>query len=91
MSNWGSDLRYHIEMAIEKIEVTAYAGHRDDERPMAFSLHGEGIEVFAILRRWIEEDIENRARKRFFLVRGSDSYVHKIYFDEEKREWFAVT
>ncbi|MEW6375548.1 MAG: hypothetical protein AB1502_07130 [Thermodesulfobacteriota bacterium] len=51
-------------------------------------LHDERIEVAEILRSWIEEGVEDRARKRFFEVKGSDGHTHKIYLDEKSMEWF---
>jgi len=39
---------------------------------------------------WIEEGIEDRVRKRFFKVKGSDGKTHKIYYDEKEMEWFYM-
>ena len=75
-------------MRQEKIEVIAYSGYRGEEIPRALIFQGERIEVVGILRRWIEEGGEDRARKRFFIVKGSDGIPHKIYYDEKMMEWF---
>lgn len=75
-------------MPNERIEVIAYSSYRGEESPRAFILHGEKIEVIEILGMWIEEGFENRVRKRFFEVKGSDGYTHKIYRDEKAMEWF---
>ncbi len=72
----------------KKIDVVAHAGHRGEETPRAFILDGERIEVIEILDMWIEEGIEDRARKRFFKVKGDDGYIHLIYHDEETAGWF---
>jgi hypothetical protein len=39
---------------------------------------------------WIEERIEDETRRRFFEVKGSDGYTHKIYYDVRIMEWFFV-
>jgi len=72
----------------KRIDVFAHAGHRGEETPRAFILDGERIEVIEILDMWIEEGIEDRARKRFFKVKGDDGYTHLIYHDEETAGWF---
>jgi len=46
--------------------------------------------VVAVLNRWIEEEFEDRTRRRFFKVKGSDGYTHRIYYDEKVMEWFDV-
>ncbi|MDI6890944.1 MAG: hypothetical protein QMC83_08430 [Thermodesulfovibrionales bacterium] len=72
----------------ETIDVITYSGYRGEERPMAFFLYGEKIEVVEIIDMWIEEGLEDMARRRFFQVKGSDGYMHKIYNDERATEWF---
>ena len=75
-------------MCEEKIEVIAYSGYRDEETPRTILFHGERIEVIEILERWIEERSEDRSRKRFSEIKGSDRAVHLIYYDEKVMEWF---
>ena len=58
---------------------------------MTFVLNGERIEVAAILSTWLEEDILNRLRKRFFEIKGSNGRMYKIYYDEKTKEWFLET
>jgi len=77
-------------MATVKIRVIAYAGYRNDEYPRAFMLFDEEITVEEILKRWIEEDFTDKSRKRFFIVKGSDGYTYKLYYDEKKRNWFLA-
>ncbi len=74
--------------AEEKIKVIAYSGYRGEETPRSLILHNEKIEVLVILNMWIEEGLEDRERKRFFRVKGSDGKTHKIYYDEKAMEWF---
>jgi uncharacterized protein YifE (UPF0438 family) len=78
-------------MAGKKIEVSSYAGHRGEERPLSFVLDGERIEVLSVVRTWIEESFEDRKRKRFFMVSGSDGYTHTLYQDGESLEWGIKT
>jgi len=73
----------------EKIEVIAYSGYRDEEAPRTILFHGERIEVTEILKRWIEERSDDRSRKRFFKIKGSDKAVHLIYYDEKVMDWFC--
>jgi hypothetical protein len=73
---------------MEHIEVITYSGYRGEERPIAFILRGERIEVMEILEKRIEEAFADRALKRFFKVKGSDGYVHLIVYDEESATWF---
>jgi hypothetical protein len=72
----------------KKIQVTAYSGHKADERPAAFVLDGEKIGVGKILDRWLEEDFAERGRRRFFTVEGSDGHTYILYRDEKIGEWF---
>ena len=74
----------------EWIKVIAYSGYRGEEIPRIILLHSERIEVIEILSRWSEERSTDRARKRFYRVRGNDGFVHKIYYDEKAMEWFYV-
>jgi hypothetical protein len=73
---------------MERIEVTAYAGRKGDERPEAFMLRGVRIDVVEIVDRWIEEGLRDRVRKRCFRVKGSDGNKHVIYYEETAREWY---
>jgi hypothetical protein len=77
-------------MCEEKIEVIAYSGYRDEETPRTILFHGERIEVIEILKRWIKERSEDRSRKKFFKIKGSDRAVHLIYYDEKVMEWFHI-
>jgi hypothetical protein len=74
----------------ERIEVVAYSGYRGEETPTAIVLRGERIEVIEILKQWIEEKSEDRSRRRFFKIKGSDGAFHRIYYDEKLTEWFLA-
>jgi hypothetical protein len=74
-----------------RIDVMTYSGYRGEETPRSILIRNEKIEVVAILSMWIEEGIENKVRKRFFKVKGSDGKTHKIYYDEKVTAWlYAV-
>jgi hypothetical protein len=75
-------------MSDEKIKVIAYSGYKGEQSPRVFVLHNEKIEVIEILSSWVEEGLDNRKRKRFFKVQGSDGYRYKIYYDEKVKKWF---
>jgi hypothetical protein len=75
-------------MADIKIEVGSYAGYQGEESPRVFFAHGEKITVLEVLEMWVEETGTERARKRFFLVKGSDGLFHKLFYDFEVRQWF---
>jgi hypothetical protein len=77
-------------MLAKKITAIAYSGYRIDECPRAFILYNEEITVKEILERWIEEDFTDKSRKRFFVVKGSDGYTYKLYYDEKQRDWFLA-
>lgn len=77
-------------MREETIEVTAYSGYRGEESPKTFVYQGRHITAVEILRRWVEERVENRKRRRLFEVRGSDDTIHRVAYEEESCEWFYV-
>jgi len=81
---------YTLYMPDEIVKVVAYSGYRGEECPRLFMIRGQSIEVKAIVSMWVEEQIENKKRKRIFQVRGSDGYEHKIYYDEEMKQWYLA-
>jgi hypothetical protein len=76
-------------MSYVNIHVTAYSGHRGNERPSTLLVDGEAVNVAEIVDRWIEEDVSDRTRKRFFRIRTSDGRLFKIYLNEKTSEWFC--
>jgi hypothetical protein len=46
------------------------------------------VEVVEILSAWIEEGTGCKVIKRFFEVKGNGRSIHKIHYDEDKKEWF---
>jgi len=77
-------------MSDQRIKVIAYSGYRGEETPRTIILHDKTIEVVEIQNMWIEESVEERTRKRFFIVKGSGGIVYKIYCDEKVMEWLYV-
>jgi hypothetical protein len=75
-------------MSEERIEVIAYSGHRGEETPRGIVLGQKKIKVLDILRRWMEENAEDRTRRRFFILKCSDGNLHKIFYDEKTMEWY---
>ncbi len=78
-------------MHTEKIDVISYAGRKGDERPVTFILRGLRIDIVEILEHWIEEGFEDRIRKRYFMIKGSDGNTHRIYYDEQVLEWYYAS
>jgi hypothetical protein len=72
----------------ERIEVISYSGYRGEETPRAFTAGVKKVEIIEILDRWIEEGLNDRTRKRFFKVKGSDGLIYRIYLDEGVDTWF---
>jgi len=78
-------------MYIERIDVITYSGRKGDERPVTFILRGLRIDVVEIIDSWIEEGSNDRARKRFFRLKGSDGNTHRIYYAEDDLEWYYAS
>ncbi len=75
-------------MSDSRIEVTAYSGYRGEESPRAFVFEGAIVDVLAIVKMWIVEEELSRKQKRFFFVKGADSFAYTLYYDLESMEWF---
>ena len=74
----------------EKIEIITYSGYRSEERPVAFVMQGERIEIVEILERRIEEGLRDKERKRYFTIKGSDGATHRIYQVYNTSEWYKI-
>jgi hypothetical protein len=75
-------------MERRKVEVTAYAGYRSEERPISFVLEGEKIGIAEIISRWVEEGIKERKQRRFFRVKGEDGFTYLLSHAEQTGEWY---
>lgn len=73
----------------QRIHVISYAGYRGEEAPRRFLLLGLEIRVVDILERWVAEDLPDRGVKRYFRVRGAEGKTYRLYYHEEKMEWFC--
>ncbi|HSQ78435.1 MAG TPA: hypothetical protein VLN91_06050 [Nitrospirota bacterium] len=78
-------------MHTERIDVVSYSGRKGAERPVTFILRGLRINVVEIIGSWIEEGSKDRARKRFFRLKGTDKNTHRIYYDEDDLEWYYAS
>ena len=78
-----------MSTSYQDIKVMTHSGYRGNEKPQAFFINGKEIFVAEILDRWIEENTYDKARKRFFIVKGNDAQKYKIYIDEKTLEWFC--
>ena len=76
-------------MSYKNIKVITYSGYRSDESLRAFFINGEKITVVEIPDKWIEENLSDKTRKRFFIVKTNDEQKYKIYNDEKTLEWFC--
>ena len=74
-------------MRCRKVEVTAYAGYRGEERPVSFVLEGEKIGISEIISRWVEEGTEEKKQRRFFRVKGEDGFTYLLSYLEQTGEW----
>jgi hypothetical protein len=77
------------KMSYVNIKVTAYSGHRGNERPASLIISDKTVTVVEIVDKWIEENFLDRVRKRFFVVKANDDQRYKIYEDEKTSEWFC--
>jgi len=78
-------------MHTERIDVISYSGRKGDERPVTFILRGLRIDVVEIVDSWIEEGFKDKVQKRYFRVNGSNGNTHRIYYDENTREWYYTS
>ena len=76
-------------MTPRAISVEAYAGYRDDERPLSFTVDGKTIAVRDILERRVEGSAGSGPLRRVFTLRGSDGAVHTIFCDEASGRWYT--
>lgn len=75
-------------MADQRVDIGSYSGYKGEESPRVFFVHGEKITVMNILRMWIEEGEQDRKRRRFYTLEGSDRFIHTLYHDIDSDGWF---
>jgi hypothetical protein len=63
------------------ISVECYAGHRGEETPRAFTLHGRRIEIAEVTDRWLAPD------HRYFKATGSEGHTYILRHDTRADRW----
>lgn len=81
-------LRRRRNMADPQVDIGSYSGYQGEESPRVFFVHGEKITVMSILRMWIEEGEQDRTRRRFYTLEGSDGFLHTLYYQIDADGWF---
>lgn len=64
-----------------KIQVECYAGYRDEQEPLAFTLGGTRFAVIEIIDRWIAPG------HRYFKVEADDGRVLLLRHDTPSGDW----
>jgi hypothetical protein len=64
-----------------EVHVECYAGHRGEQTPRAIVLHGERIEVAAVLDQWLAPD------HRYFKVADAPGDTYIIRHDATHDRW----
>lgn len=78
-------------MRLERLDVISCSGSKGEERPVTFILRGRRIDVAEIAEQWIEDEREDRVRRRFFLVTGNDGSSHRVCYEESEGEWYYAS
>jgi hypothetical protein len=68
----------------KKIEVTAYSGHKANERPLSFMVDDRMLEVRDIIDRWYGVDHD------YFKVLASDGTAYLLRWNRLLDTWFLV-
>ena len=64
-----------------QVVVECYSGHRADERPLRFTLHGHEYEVLEVDDQWYSPEA------RYFRVRAGDGNLYVLRHDERQDIW----
>jgi hypothetical protein len=75
-------------MADSRLDIGSYVMYQGEESPRVFFAHGEKITVLKVNRMWIEEGVGGGRGRRFFIVEGSDGFIHTLYCDLETEGWY---
>jgi hypothetical protein len=65
----------------DELAVECYAGYRGEETPRRFRLGSRGVEIVAVLDRWLSPD------HRYFKVRGDDDGTYILRHDVSGDRW----
>jgi|MudIll2142460700_1097286.scaffolds.fasta_scaffold1748957_1 hypothetical protein len=77
-------------MKLTLISVISYDGYKGGERPTSFSLAGQTVAVVKITTMHIEENRDDRFRRRYFQAKGSDGQEYTLVEDERTRAWYVM-
>lgn len=77
-------------MREETIQVETYSGQRYAEYPRRFRFRSRWFGVAELLETRIEERVDTRERRRYFLVRTGDGRQHEIAHDLGRDKWFLI-
>lgn len=66
------------------LQVECYAGHKADERPLAFRHGGRQVRVADIVDRWYGPD------HAYFKLLGDDGALYLIRHDQETDGWELI-
>ncbi|HUK54757.1 MAG TPA: hypothetical protein VL099_15840 [Candidatus Binatia bacterium] len=61
--------------------MECHSGHRADERPLRFTLHGHEYEVLEVDDQWYSPEA------RYFRVRAGDGNLYVLRHDERRDNW----
>ena len=67
--------------------VTAYSGHKGEERPRTLKVEGRTVELLALRTMRIEEDLRSRQRRRFFDAEGRDGQRYVLCHEVASDRW----
>lgn len=70
-----------MKPGVFSIDVECYAGHRGEETPRRFTLHGHTIEIADVLDRWLAPD------HRYFKVEDEGGHVYILRHDVATHRW----
>lgn len=65
----------------KRVKVTAYSGHKLNERPVSFFLNKRNYKVKQIIERWRDPDHD------FFKVKADDGKEYILKWNRERDEW----
>jgi len=76
-------------MYLVPIEVECYAGHKADERPVAFEWLGRRIEIREVVDRWYEGGVDpTRPVEDLFKVFADDGETYLLKHSRTQEAWY---
>ena len=72
----------------KEIQVECYCGFKANERPVAFTYHGERREIQEIIDRWYEGGLDSSTRIiDYFKVMATDGEIYLLRYKSELDAW----